>query len=66
MMILKSCFCKLRKRSQHLVKSLQRHSKTFCIALSDFQIGKEGTEQTIERWMDSIPKIKEQIKRLES
>ena len=45
-------------------KKPTKNSKTFCIALSDWQIGKEGTEQTIERWMDSIPKIKEQIKTL--
>ena len=45
-------------------KKPTKDTKTFCIALSDWQIGKEGTEATIERWMDSIPKIKEQIKTL--
>ena len=45
-------------------KKPTKNSKTFCIALSDWQIGKEGTEATIDRWMDSIPKIKEQIKTL--
>ena len=53
-----------KKKKPTSSKKLTKNSKTFCIALSDWQIGKEGTEQTIERWMDSIPKIKEQIKTL--
>jgi predicted phosphodiesterase len=53
-----------KKKKPTSSKKPTKNSKTFCIALSDWQIGKEGTEQTIERWMDSIPKIKEQIKTL--
>ena len=53
-----------KKKKPTSSKKPTKHSKTFCIALSDWQIGKEGTEQTIERWMDSIPKIKDQIKTL--
>ena len=53
-----------KKKKPTPKKKPTKDSKTFCIALSDWQIGKEGTEQTIERWMDSIPKIKEQIKTL--
>ena len=45
-------------------KKPTKDTKTFCIALSDWQIGKEGTEATLERWMNSIPKIKAQIKTL--
>ena len=30
----------------------------------DFQIGKEGTEESIDRFITYIPKIKEQIKKL--
>lgn len=53
-----------KKKKPTSSKKPTKNSKTFCIALSDWQIGKEGTEQTIERWMDSIPKIKDQIKTL--
>jgi len=53
-----------KKKKPTPKKKPTKDTKTFCIALSDWQIGKEGTEQTIERWMDSIPKIKEQIKTL--
>jgi predicted phosphodiesterase len=53
-----------KKKKPTAKKKPTKDTKTFCIALSDWQIGKEGTEQTIERWMDSIPKIKEQIKTL--
>jgi len=38
--------------------------KTFVICLSDWQIGKEGSEKTIDRWMKSIPILKDQIKSL--
>ena len=53
-----------KKKKPTSTKKPTKNSKTFCIALSDWQIGKEGTEATIERWMDAIPKIKEQIKTL--
>ena len=53
-----------KKKKPTASKKPTKDTKTFCIALSDWQIGKEGTEATIERWMDSIPKIKEQIKTL--
>ena len=53
-----------KKKKPTPKKKPTKDTKTFCIALSDWQIGKEGTEATIERWMDSIPKIKEQIKTL--
>lgn len=53
-----------KKKKPTPKKKPTKHTKTFCIALSDWQIGKEGTEATIDRWMDSIPKIKEQIKTL--
>ena len=53
-----------KKKKPTPKKKVNKNSKTFCIALSDWQIGKEGTEATIERWMTAIPKIKEQIKTL--
>ena len=53
-----------KKKKPTPKKKPTKDTKTFCIALSDWQIGKEGTESTIIRWMDSIPKIKEQIKTL--
>jgi predicted phosphodiesterase len=53
-----------KKKKPTPSKKPTKNSKTFCIALSDWQIGKEGTEATIERWMEAIPKIKEQIKTL--
>jgi predicted phosphodiesterase len=53
-----------KKKKPTPIKKPTKNSKTFCIALSDWQIGKEGTEATIERWMEAIPKIKEQIKTL--
>ena len=53
-----------KKKKPTPKKKPTKDTKTFCIALSDWQIGKEGTEATIDRWMDSIPKIKEQIKTL--
>ena len=53
-----------KKKKPTASKKPTKNSKTFCIALSDWQIGKEGTESTIERWMTAIPKIKEQIKTL--
>ena len=43
-----------KKKKPTSSKKPTKNSKTFCIALSDWQIGKEGTEQTIERWMDSF------------
>ena len=42
-----------------------KDSKTFCIALADFQIGKEGTEEAIERFIDYIPKIKAHVKQIQ-
>lgn len=39
--------------------------KTFCIALSDWQIGKKDTLKTVERFNTAIPKIKEHIKILQ-
>ena len=53
-----------KKKKPTVKKKPTIDSKTFCVALSDWQIGKEGTEATIERWMTAIPKIKEQIKTL--
>ena len=50
---------KLKKKTN---KKPVKDTKTFCIALSDFQIGKEGTEEAVERFIDYIPKIKAQIK----
>ena len=53
---------KLKKKTN---KKPVKDSKTFCIALADFQIGKEGTEEAIERFIDYIPKIKEQVKQIQ-
>jgi len=39
--------------------------QTFCVALSDWQIGKKNTAATIDRFNNYIPKIKEQIKILQ-
>ena len=46
-------------------KKVSKDSLTFVIALSDFQIGKEGTEDSIDRFITYIPKIKDQIKKLQ-
>jgi len=46
-------------------KKVSKDSLTFVIALSDFQIGKEGTEDSIDRFVTYIPKIKDQIKKLQ-
>ena len=53
---------RLKKKT---TKKPVKDSKTFCIALADFQIGKEGTEEAIERFIDYIPKIKAQIKQIQ-
>ena len=53
---------KLKKKT---TKKPVKDSKTFVIALADFQIGKEGTEEAIERFIDYIPKIKAQIKQIQ-
>jgi predicted phosphodiesterase len=53
---------KLKKKT---TKKPVKDSKTFCIALADFQIGKEGTEEAIERFIDYIPKIKAQVKQIQ-
>ena len=45
-------------------KKVSKNSLTFTICLADFQIGKEGTEESIDRFITYIPKIKEQIKKL--
>ena len=44
---------------------VNKGSLTFTICLADFQIGKEGTEESIERFISYIPKIKTQIKKLQ-
>ena len=46
-------------------QKVTKNTKTFTIALADFQIGKGGTEQSIERFMSYIPKIKKQVKELQ-
>ena len=51
---------KLKKKT---TKKPLKDSKTFCIALADFQIGKEGTEEAIERFIDYIPKIRHRLSR---
>ena len=53
---------RLKKKT---TKKPVKDTKTFCIALADFQIGKEGTEEAIERFIDYIPKIKAQIKQIQ-
>jgi predicted phosphodiesterase len=53
---------RLKKKT---TKKPVKDSKTFCIALSDFQIGKEGSEEAIDRFIDYIPKIKAQIKQIQ-
>ena len=53
---------RLKKKT---TKKPVKDSKTFCIALSDFQIGKEGTEEAIERFIDYIPKIKAHVKQIQ-
>ena len=53
---------KLKKKT---TKKPVKDSKTFCIALADFQIGKEGTEEAIDRFIDYIPKIKAQVKQIQ-
>jgi predicted phosphodiesterase len=46
-------------------QKVTKNTKTFTIALADFQIGKGGTEESIERFMSYIPKIKKQVKQLQ-
>tara|TARA_R100001440_G_scaffold37494_2_gene56836 strand:- start:21776 stop:22993 length:1218 start_codon:yes stop_codon:yes gene_type:complete len=46
-------------------KKKLKNSLTFTICLSDFQIGKVGTEGSINRFVSYIPKIKDQIKKLQ-
>ena len=46
-------------------QKVTKNTKTFTIALADFQIGKGGTEESIERFMSYIPKIKKQVKELQ-
>ena len=53
---------RLKKKTS---KKPVKDSKTFCIALADFQIGKEGTEEAIERFIDYIPKIKAHVKQIQ-
>jgi predicted phosphodiesterase len=45
-------------------KTKLKKGKVYTVCISDLQIGKEGTEQTVERWMDSIPKIKDEIREI--
>jgi len=52
------------KKIKPYKKQKLKKGKTYVICISDLQIGKEGTEQTIEKWMAAIPVIKEQIKAL--
>ncbi len=52
------------KSKKPLKKSKKKLGKTFVIALSDWQIGKKGTEEAVKRFMEAIPKIKEEIKYL--
>jgi len=53
---------RLKKKT---TKKAIKNSKTFCIALADFQIGKQGTKEAVERFIDYIPKIKEHIKNIQ-
>ena len=46
-------------------QKVTKNTKTFTIALADFQIGKGGSEESIERFMSYIPKIKKQVKELQ-
>jgi len=52
------------KRKKPLDKPKKVKGKTLVIALSDWQIGKKGTEKTVEQFTSAIPKIKEHIKYL--
>ena len=53
---------KIKKKT---TKKPVKNTKTFTICLADFQIGKSGTEEAIERFNSYIPKIKEQIKQIQ-
>ena len=46
-------------------QKVTKNTKTFTIALADFQIGKGGSEESIKRFMSYIPKIKKQVKELQ-
>ena len=54
----------LTKKIKPYDKKKLKKGKLFTVCISDLQIGKPGTEQTIERWMAAIPKIKEEIKHI--
>ena len=53
------------KKKPQPKQKVTKNTKTFTIALADFQIGKGGTEESIERFMSYIPKIKKQVKELQ-
>ena len=59
----KKLFDKTKKIKPYDKKKLKK-GKLYTVCISDLQIGKKGTEQTVERWMAAIPKIKEEIKHI--
>ena len=57
---------KLASKKKPLPKQkVTKNTKTYTICLADFQIGKGGTEQSVDRFVSYIPKIKKQIKELQ-
>ncbi len=52
------------KAKKPAVKIDKAVGQTFVVALSDWQIGKKGTTQTVERFSAAIPKIINEIKQL--
>lgn len=53
------------KKKPKANKKIKEIDLTYCIALSDWQVGKKGTSDTVDRLNAAIPKIKDHIKTLQ-
>jgi len=50
------------KKTKSITKPDLKKGKSYLIACSDWQIGKKGTSNVVDRWIDGIQKIKQEIK----
>ena len=50
------------KKTKSIAKPDVKKGKSYLIACSDWQIGKKGTSNVVDRWIDGIQKIKQEIK----
>ena len=53
---------KTTKKIKPYQKKKLDKGKVYCVCISDLQIGKEGTDKTVEKWINAIPKIKQEIR----